>query len=79
MSRFFVSIHEFEARLDKYHVNLKEFAKFVVENSKKLELIRGDIQIYVIFLSVFLEKEFIDPSTIIKKFADRCLLIFLNV
>ena len=64
--------------LIQYHVNLKEFAKFVVENSKKLELIRGDIQIYVIFLSVFLEKEFIDPSTIIK-FADRCLLIFLNV
>ena len=63
----------------QYHVNLKEFAKFVVENSKKLELIRGDIQIYVIFLSVFLEKEFIDPCTMLNKFADRCLLIFLNV
>ena len=65
--------------LIQYHVNLKEFAKFVVENSKKLELVRGDIQIYVIFLSFFLEKEFIDPCTMLKKFADRCLLIFLNV
>ena len=49
---------------------MKEFAKFAVGNFRKIKerhLVHGDIQIFVEFLSVFLEKEFVSPKSMFKK------------
>ena len=49
---------------------IKEFEKFAVGNFRKIKerhLVHGDIQIFVEFLSVSLEKEFVSPKSMFKK------------
>ena len=84
--RFFISVEEFEARLNEICCQLwktKQFVKFAVNNFKNIEercLVHGDIKVFVDFLSVFIKKEFIDPKSMFKKsciqFPFEFLLIF---
>ena len=83
--RFFISVKEFEARLNKICCELwkiKQFAKFAVENFKKIEerrLVHGDIQVFVDFLSIFIKKEFIDPKSMFKKTCRQLSFEFLLI
>ena len=73
LGRFFISTEEFNARVNEICCELwriKKFAKFAVGNFRKLKerhLEHGDIQIFVDFLSVFLEKEMVSPKSMFKK------------
>ena len=72
-SRVFISTEEFDARVNEIRCELwkiEEFAKPAVESFRKLYercVVHGDTQIFVDFLSVFSEKEKVDPKSMFKK------------
>ena len=84
--KFFISIEEFEGRL-KVMCNdiwkIRNFFKFALDNFEKIEerrLMRGDIKIFVDYISVFIKKNFVDFESMFKKtcrqFPFEFLLIF---
>ena len=78
--RFFISVEEFEARLNEICCELwkiTRFAKFAVNNLKKIEgrrLVQVDIKVFVDFLSVFIN--LLIQKACLKKLADSSLLNF---
>ena len=56
---------------------IKEFEKFAVGNFRKIKerhLVHGDIQIFVEFLSISLEKNLLVQRACLKKLVDSTLL-----
>ena len=66
--RFFITIKEFEARINTISFQLWKiqlFAKFVVHNYLKIKeshFVSGDLYMLAEFMSIFLNKEFVDSK-----------------
>ena len=80
--KFFISIEEFEGRF-KVICNdiwkIRNFCKFAVDNFEKIEqrrLMRGDIEIFVDYISVFIKKNFVDFKACLRKLVDSSFLSF---
>ena len=64
--RFFISIEEFEERLNiicNDICRIRCFCKFAADNFKKIQerrLICGDIKLFVDYISIFIKKDFVD-------------------
>ena len=71
--RFFITVHEFEARVNEICFQLwkiQVFPKFLADNySKKKErhFVSGDLHMFAEFMSIFLTKEFVDPKGMFRK------------
>ena len=64
--RFYITVEEFESRMSCVCFQLwkiQAFAKFVTENYRKIKekhLLSEDLDLFVEFISIFLNKEFVD-------------------
>ena len=71
--RFFVIIKEFEARINTISFQLwkiQSFAKFVGDNYLKIKeshFVSGDLYMFAEFMSIFLNKEFVDSKGMFRK------------
>ena len=71
--RFYISVEEFESRVSCICFQLckiQAFAKFVTENYRKIKerhLVSGDLHMFVKFISIFLNKEFVDSNGMFRK------------
>ena len=65
--RFYITLEEFESRATW---KIQAIAKFVTENDRKIKkrhLVSGDLDMFLEFISIFLNKEFVDPKGIFGK------------
>ena len=71
--RFYITLEEFKSRATCIRFQLwkiQAIAKFVTENDreiKKRHLVSGDLDMFLEFISIFLNKEFVDPKGIFGK------------
>ena len=71
--RFFISVEEFESRVSCICFQLckiQAFAKFETENYRKIKerrLVSRDVDMFLKFISIFLNKEFVDPKGMFRK------------
>ena len=71
--RFYITLEEFESRATCIRFQLwkiQTIAKFVTENDRKIKkrhLASGDLDMFLEFISIFLNKEFVDPKGIFGK------------
>ena len=71
--RFFITVHEFEVRVNKICFPLwkiQAFAKFAAVNYSKVKerhFVSGDLYIFAEFMSIFLTRELVDPKIMFRK------------
>ena len=75
LGRFFISVEEFHLRVQKISCEtekIKSFSTFAINNFKRVQhrrLVYGDMEVFVEFLSNFIDKAFIDTK---KLFETTC-------
>ena len=71
--RFYITVEEFESRMSCACFQLwkiQAFAEFVTENYRKIKerhLLSGDLDLFLEFISIFLNKEFVDSKGMFRK------------